>query len=76
MDIKHRLWIQTGPGSEVPALLSLAVWSQRGTSPPICTTELTVPCKGANGLHVSGTTATSQTITHVALFVLHDGCLT
>ena len=76
MDVKQRLWIQTGPGSEVPALLSLAAWSQLGTSPSICTTELTVPCKDANGLHVRGTTAISQTITHVALFVPHDGCLT
>ena len=70
MDMKHRLWIQTGPGSEVPALLSLAVWSQRGTSPPICTTELTVPCEGANGLHVSGTTATSQLHTLPCLFFM------
>ena len=43
MDVKHRLWIQTGLGSEVPTLLLLVVWPQLGTSPPFPSAQWSLP---------------------------------
>ena len=63
-------------GSPYSALTGSVATARHLPSLSICTMELTVPCKDANGLLVRGTPAASQTITHIILFVPHDGYLT